>query len=86
MTKNKLVSFGCSPGSRRLVAVGWYFDGKERPTLLISIQRLLPDIIPGENHDDREIFVDESQDTMLQLTRHDSLAMKVGNFLDFEGT
>lgn len=55
-------------------------------TLLVGIERLLEEIIAGENHDDGQVLVDEGQYTVLQLTGHDSLAVKIGNFLDLEGT
>lgn len=54
--------------------------------MLISVERLLEDLIAGQDHDDGEVLVDEGKDTVLQLTRHDSLAVKVGNFLDLEST
>ena len=48
-----------------------------KPTLLVRIQGLRKNLITSENHDDRQIFVHQSQDTMLQLTRHNCFAMQI---------
>lgn len=57
-----------------------------RHTLLVGVEGLGEDFIASENHDDGKILVDQGQNTMLQLTRHDGLAVKVGDFLDLEST
>ncbi|KAI6754186.1 hypothetical protein HG530_012700 [Fusarium avenaceum] len=54
--------------------------------LLVGVEGLLEEVITGEDHDDGEVLINQGQDTVLQLTRHDSLAVKVGNFLNLEGT
>jgi hypothetical protein len=54
--------------------------------LLVGVEGLLEEVVTGEDHDDGEVLIDQGQDTVLQLTRHDSLAVKVGDFLDLEGT
>jgi hypothetical protein len=54
--------------------------------LLVGVERLLEEIITSENHDDGEVLVDESQHTVLQLTRHDGLTVEVRNFLDLQST
>ena len=54
--------------------------------MLVGVEGLLEQVVTGENHDDGQVLINESQNTVLQLTRHDSLAVEVGNFLDLEGT
>ena len=54
--------------------------------MLVSVKGLSKDIITGKNHDDGQVLIYQGQNTMLQLSRHDSLAMEVGNFLDLEST
>ncbi|KXT02277.1 hypothetical protein AC579_8322 [Pseudocercospora musae] len=54
--------------------------------LLVGVERLGEDVVAGEDHDDWEILVDKRKNTVLQLTRHDSLAVEVGNLLDLEGS
>lgn len=54
--------------------------------LLVGVEGLFEEVITGEDHDDGKVLVDQSQDTVLQLTRHDSLAVKVGDFLNLEST
>lgn len=54
--------------------------------MLVGVERLLEQVITGQDHDDGEVLVDESQHTVLELTGHDGLAVKVGNFLDLQGT
>ena len=54
--------------------------------MLVSVERLLEEIITSQDHDDREVLVDKGEDTVLELTRHDGLAVKVGNFLDLQST
>src|SRR3954451_5856631 len=44
-------------------------------TLLVRVERLCKNIVPGENHDDWQVLVYQCQDAMLELTRHDSLAV-----------
>lgn len=46
-------------------------------TLLVSIERLREDVVTCQDHDDGEIFVNQGQDTVLQFTGHDSLAVKI---------
>jgi hypothetical protein len=53
---------------------------------LVCVERLGEDVIPGKDHDNRKVLVDQSQDTVLELTRHDSLAVEVRDFLDLEST
>lgn len=53
--------------------------------LLVGVERLGEDGVTGEDHDDGEVLVDESEDTVLQLTGHDGLAVEVTNLLDLEG-
>ena len=57
-----------------------------KPTLLVCVQRLGKDVITSKYHDDGEIFINQSKYSMLQLPRHDSLTMEVGDFLDLEST
>jgi hypothetical protein len=52
--------------------------------LLICIERFGEDVVSGQDHDDGKLLVDQSQHTVLQLTRHDSFAVQVGDFLDLE--
>jgi hypothetical protein len=54
--------------------------------LLISIERLGENVVPGEDHDNREVLIDESEDTMFEFARHDGLAMEIGDFLDLQCT
>jgi hypothetical protein len=54
--------------------------------LLIGIQGLCEKVVPCENHDDRQVLIDKSENTVLQLAGHDSLAVEIGNLLDFERT
>ena len=54
--------------------------------LLVCVERLGEDVVTGKDHDDREVLVDQSQDTVLELARHDSLAVKVRDLLDLEST
>lgn len=53
--------------------------------LLVGVEGLGEDVIAGQDHDDRQVLVDEGEDTVLQLARHDGLAVEVGNFFDLEG-
>ena len=53
--------------------------------LLVGVEGLGEDGVTGEDHDDGEVLVDESEDTVLQLTGHDGLAVEVTNLLDLEG-
>lgn len=55
-------------------------------TLLIGVERLLEEVVAGQDHDDGQVLVDQSQHTVLQLTRHDSLTVQVRDLLDLEGT
>lgn len=55
-------------------------------TLLVSVQRLLEDAIASEDHDDGQVLIHQGQHSVLQFTRHDSLAMQVRDFLDLQGT
>ena len=55
-------------------------------TLLIGVQGLLEEVVAGKDHDDGEVLINQGQDTVLELPRHDSLAVKVGNLLDLQGT
>lgn len=57
-----------------------------RLTLLVGVERLGEDVVTREDHDDGEVLVDQGQDTVLQLTRHDGLAVQVGNLLNLQGT
>ena len=43
--------------------------------LLIGVERFGEDGVTGEDHDDREVLIDKSKDTMLQFTRHDSFTV-----------
>lgn len=54
--------------------------------MLVCVQGLGKEVVAGEDHDDRQVLVNKSQNTVLQLTRHDSLAVKVGNLLDLQST
>lgn len=54
--------------------------------MLVCVQGLGEEVVTGEDHDDRQVLVNKSQNTVLQLTRHDSLAVKVGNLLDLQST
>ena len=54
--------------------------------LLVCVERLGEDVVAGKNHDNWQRLVDKGEDTVLELTRHDSLAVKVRNFLDLEST
>lgn len=76
-------------GSLELLIVGVADDDGLTTTsnnLLVGVEGLLEEVITGQDHDDGEVLIDQGQDTVLQLTRHDSLAVKVGDFLDLEGT
>jgi hypothetical protein len=46
-------------------------------TLLVRVERLCKNIVPGKNHDDWQVLVYQCQDAMLELARHDSLAVKI---------
>lgn len=54
--------------------------------MLVGVERLLEEVIAGQDHDDGKVLIDKGQNTVLELTGHDSLAVKVGNFLDLQGT
>lgn len=54
--------------------------------LLVRVERLGEDLITSEDHNDGQVLVNEGENTVLELTRHDSLAVQVRNFLDLEGT
>lgn len=54
--------------------------------LLVGIERLGEDVVTGKDHDNGEVLVNQSKDTVLELSRHDGLAMEVGDFLDLEST
>lgn len=54
--------------------------------MLVGVERLLEDLVTGEDHDDGEVLVNQGQNTVLQLTGHDGLAVEVGNFLDLQRT
>jgi hypothetical protein len=54
--------------------------------LLIGVERLLEEIIASQDHDDGEVLVDKGKDTMLEFAGHNSLAVKVRNFLNLQGT
>ena len=63
--------------------VGWGRGGKQQ-TLLVGIEGLGEDVVAGEDHDDREVFVDEGQDAVFELAGHDGFAVEVGDFFDLE--
>ncbi|KAI9172071.1 proteasome regulatory particle subunit Rpt4 [Paramyrothecium foliicola] len=48
------------------------------------VERLLEKIVTSEDHDDGKVLVDQGEDTVLQLTRHDSLAVKEERLLVLE--
>jgi hypothetical protein len=54
--------------------------------LLVSVERLGEDVVAGKNHDNGQVLVNKCKNTVLELSRHDSLAMKVGDFLDLKST
>ena len=54
--------------------------------LLVGVERLLEEVVTGEDHDDGKVLINQGQDTVLQLTRHDSLTVKVRDFLNLKGT
>ena len=54
--------------------------------LLVGVERLGEDVVTGKDHDNRKVLVNQSQDTVLELTGHDSLAVEVRDFLDLEST
>ena len=53
--------------------------------LLVGVEGLGEDGVASEDHDDGQVLVDEGEDTVLQLARHDGLAVEVGDFLDLKG-
>lgn len=53
--------------------------------LLVCVEGLGKETITGEDHDDGEVFVNQGEDTVFKLTRHDSFAMEIRDFLDLEG-
>jgi hypothetical protein len=54
--------------------------------LLVGVERLGEDVVTGQDHDNGEVLVNQGEDTVLELSRHDSLAVEVRNLLDLEGT
>jgi hypothetical protein len=54
--------------------------------LLIGIERLGENVVSGENHDNWEILVDESEDAVFEFAGHDGFAMEIGDFLDLQRT
>lgn len=54
--------------------------------MLVSVQGLGEDLVACEDHDDGEVLIDQCEDTMLQFTRHDSLAMEIRDLFDLECT
>ena len=50
--------------------------------LLVRVQGLGEDVVAGEDHDDGEGLVDQSQDAVLELAGHDGFAVEVGDFFD----
>lgn len=54
--------------------------------LLVGVEGLGEDVVASQDHDDREVLVDQSEHAVLQFTRHDGLAVKVRDFLDLQGT
>ena len=53
--------------------------------LLVGVEGLGEDGVASEDHDDGQVLVDEGEDTVLQLARHDGLAVEVGDLLDLKG-
>jgi hypothetical protein len=53
--------------------------------LLVGVERFGENRVTGEDHDNGEVLIDKSKDTVLQFTRHDSLAVEVRDLLDLEG-
>lgn len=58
----------------------------EGRTLLVGVEGLLEEVIACKDHDDGEVLVDQSKHTVLELTRHDRLAVEVRDFLDLQST
>lgn len=54
--------------------------------LLVCVEGLGEDVVAGKDHDNGQGLVNECEHTVLKFTGHDSLAVKVGNLLDLEGT
>lgn len=53
--------------------------------MLVGVQALGEDVITRQNHNNREVLVHQRQHAVLELARHDGLAMEVTNLLDLEG-
>ncbi len=53
--------------------------------MLVRVQGLGENLVARHNHDDGKIFVHQRQHAVLELARHDSLAVKIRNLLDLEG-
>jgi len=51
-------------------------------TLLIGVQALLEQVIPSEDHDDRQILVHQRQHAVFEFSAHNSLTVQITNFLD----
>ena len=51
-------------------------------TLLVSIEGLGKDVIACEDHNDGKMFVNKSEDTMLEFARHNGLTVEIGDFFD----
>lgn len=56
-----------------------------RDDLLVGVEGLGEDVVARQDHDDRQVLVDEREHAVLQLAGHDGLAVQVGDFLDLEG-
>jgi hypothetical protein len=54
--------------------------------LLVGVQGLAEDSVTGKDHDDGEVLIDQSQNSVLQLSGHDGLTVKVRNLLNLQGT
>ncbi|KAG9527140.1 isomerising glucosamine-fructose-6-phosphate aminotransferase, partial [Aureobasidium melanogenum] len=54
--------------------------------LLVCVEGLGEEAVTGKDHDNRQRLIDQRKHTVLELTRHDSLAVKVRDFLDLQGT
>lgn len=54
--------------------------------MLVGVEGLGEDLVPGEDHDDGKVLIDEGKNTVLELARHDGLAVQIRDLLDLEGT
>ena len=65
---------------------GRFYGQEQKHTLLVGIERLGKNVVSSENHNDWEILVNKSENSVFEFARHDGLAVEIGDLFDLQGT